>query len=76
MRDFVKKSIKGGRCNAFNQHYNSEIWDEVFIIASKKVNVNGDICENLEKYFEFLNEHEKQNAKEFDTKYDDYRDIN
>ena len=76
MRNFVRKSIKGGRCNAFNQHYKSEISDEVFNIISKELNVNGNICNLLEKYFEFLNKYEKQYAKEFDSNYDDYRDIN
>ena len=76
MRIFVKKRIKGGRCNAFNQRYKSEISDEVFNIISKELNVNGNICEILEKFFELLNEHEKQNAEEFDSKFDDYRDIN
>ena len=27
MRNFVRKAFKGGRCNAFNQHYKSEISD-------------------------------------------------
>ena len=76
MRHFVRYSIKGGRCNAFNQHYKSEIRDEVFNIFSKELNVNGNICNLLEKYFELLNEHEKLYPKEFDSKYDDYRDIN
>ena len=75
MRNFVRKAIKGGRCNAFNQHYKSEISDEVFNIISKEMNVNGDECEILEKYFEFLNKHEKEYKKEFDSKYNDYRDI-
>ena len=75
MRNFVRKSIKGGRCNAFNQHYKCEISDEVFNIISKELNVNGNICEILEKYFKFLNKYEKQIAKELDSKYDDYRDI-
>ena len=48
----------------------------MFNIISKVLNVNGDIFEILEKFFEFLNEHEKQNAKEFNSKHDDYRDIN
>ena len=76
MRNFVRKSIKGGRCNAFNQHYKSEISDEVFNIISKELNVNGNICDILEKFFKFLNKYEKQYAKEFDSKYDDCRDIN
>ena len=75
MRNFVRKAIKDGRCNAFNQHYKSEISDEVFKIISKELNVNGNICEILEKYFEFLSKYEKQHAKEFDSKYNDYRDI-
>ena len=29
----------------------------------------------MEKYFEFLNKYEKQYAEEFDSKYDDYRDL-
>ena len=75
MRNFVRKAIKGGRCNAFNQHYKSEISDEVFNIISKELNVNGNKCEILEKYFKFLNKYEEQYAKELDSKYDDYRDI-
>ena len=76
MRDFVRKAIQGGRCNAFNQRYKSEIVDEVFNIISKELNVEGNECDILEKYFEFLNKYEKQYGKEFDSNYDDYRDIN
>ena len=76
MRNFVRKAIKGGRCNAFNQHYKSEISDEVFNIISKELNVNGNVSDLLEKYFKFLNKNEKQYGKEFDSRYDDYRDIN
>ena len=47
----------------------------MFKIVSKKLNVIGNICEILEKYSEILNKLEKQNAKEFDSKFDDYRDI-
>ena len=75
MRNFVRKSIKGGRCNAFKKHYKSEGSDEVFDIISKELNINGNISEFIEKYFEFLNEHEKQYTKEFDSKFDDYKDI-
>ena len=75
MRNFVREAIKGGRCNAFNQHFKSENSDEVFIIISKELNVNGNICEIFGKYFKLLNKYEKQYAKKFDSKYDDYRDI-
>ena len=49
MRNFVRKSIKGGRCKAFNQHYISEISDEVFNVISKEFNINGNVCDILEK---------------------------
>ena len=47
------------------------------ILFEKEMKVNSNnICEILEKYFEYSKEHEKQSAKDFDSKYDDYRDIN
>ena len=51
----------------------------MFNIVSKELNVDnvsGNVCDILEKYFEFLNKHEKEYKKEFDSNYDDYRDIN
>ena len=74
-RNLVRKANKGGRCNAFNLHYKSEVSDKVFNIILKEFNVNGNICEILEKCFEFLNKYEKKYAKEFDSKYGDYRDF-
>ena len=76
MRNFVRKAIKGGRCNAFNQYYKSEISDEVFNIISKQLNVNSNICDLQEKYFKVLNKYEKQYGKEFNSRFDDYRVIN
>ena len=75
MRSFLRNAIEGGRCNDFNQHYKSDISDEVFNIISKELNVSGNICDLLEKYFKFSNKYAKQYAKEFDSKYDDFRDI-
>ena len=75
MRNFARKSIKGGRCNAFNQRYKSEISGEVFNIISKELSVKGNEYEILEKVFEFSNEYEELYTKEFDSKHDDYRDI-
>ena len=48
----------------------------MFNIISKELNVNGNICDLLEKCFKFLNKYEKQYGKEFDSRYDNYRDIN
>ena len=45
MRKFVRNSIKGGRCKAFNQHYKSETSDEMFNNISKEIKDNGNVCE-------------------------------
>ena len=78
MRYFVRQSIKGGRCSALNQYYKSNISKEVFNIISKELNVNGndeDVCEIINKYFEYTNEQRKLLEDEYDSKFKDYRDI-
>ena len=75
MRNFVRQRIKGGRCTALNQYYKTTISDEVFIIISKEIGVNGNICEILDKYFEYTIKHRKIIGNEYDSQFDDYRDI-
>ena len=59
MRHFVVQSIKGGRCSVLNQYYKSNISDEVFSVISKELNINGNVSEVLEKYFDYKNNVEK-----------------
>ena len=75
MRKFVRNSIKGGRCNAFSQKYQSEVSDEVFKSISNELDGIVNIFDILETYFEFLSRNEKLYAKAFDSKYEDYREI-
>ena len=77
MRNFVRQSIKGGRCSALNQYYRSNISQEVFNIISKELNVNGkdNVCEFIDKYFEYTNKQRKITEDEYDSKFEDYRDI-
>ena len=56
IRHFVRQGIKSGRCTSLNQHYKSTISDEVFNNISKELDLNGNICEILDKYFEYTNE--------------------
>ena len=76
MRDFVRKSMKGGRCSALNQYYKSNISQEVFNIISKELNVNGNdnVCEIINKYFEYTNKQRKIIEAEYDSKFNDYRE--
>ena len=76
IKKFARDSSKSGRCNAFTQHCKSELSDEVFNIFSRNLNIIRNICKLLETYSEFLNKNEKLYAKEFVSKYEDYKDIN
>ena len=52
MRHFVRQSIKEGRCSAPNEYFKSSVSEEVYNISSKELNVNGNVCEITDKYFE------------------------
>ena len=43
-------------------------------INSKELDNNGNVCENLEKYFEYTNKHRKIIENEYDSQFYDYRD--
>ena len=64
MKHFVRQNIKGDRCGSFNQYYKSTISDEVFNFNSKELGVNGNVCETLDKYFEYTNKHRKIKEEE------------
>ena len=55
MRHFVRQSIKGGRCGSYNQYYKSNISDEVLKNVSKESDINGSVCEVLDKCFDNTN---------------------
>ena len=46
----------------------------MFKIISKELNVNGNVCEILEKIFEYTNKHRKIGENEYDAQFNDYRD--
>ena len=46
----------------------------MFNIISKQLDTNGNVCEILEKYFEYTNKHRKTIENEYDSQFNDYRD--
>ena len=75
MRHFVRKSISGGPwTSSLNQYYKSTTSDEVFKIISKELDNNGNVCEIIDKYFEFTNKHTKILDNEYDSQFKDYND--
>ena len=75
MRWFVRQSIKGGRVCAFNQNYKSKICDEVLKIISKELKFEGTVYDKIEAYMKYKKHHEEIIQKEYENKYNDYRDI-
>ena len=71
LRHFVRRSIKGGRSSVLNQYYTSTISDDVFNIISQELNVQDNICEIIDNYFEFTNKHGKIKKKEYDSQVKD-----
>ena len=45
-------------------------------IVSKELDKIGDICEILDKYFEYVNIQKKIAENEYDSQFEDYRDVN
>ena len=48
----------------------------MFNIVSEELNVNGNICEILEEFFEYTKKHRKIMENEHHSQFKDYRDIN
>ena len=74
MRWFVRLSIKGGRVCAFNQYYKSKHCDDILKIINEELAVKGTIYDTVEAYMEYKNKHFKIFEKEYEDKFDDYRD--
>ena len=53
MRHFVRQAAYGGRVCAFNQFYKSKICDDILIIISNKLNVEGNTYEKIEAYMNY-----------------------
>ena len=75
MRPFVRQCLKGIRCVSLNPRYKSSLSDKVFDIILEKLNVNGKVCENIDKFFEYTNKL-KKTEKKYDSQFKDYRDNN
>ena len=73
VRWFVRQSIKGGRICAFNQYFKSKICDDILFIVSEELNVRGNIYDIIEAYLNYKNKHFRLIEKEYESKFDDYR---
>ena len=75
IRWFVGQSIKGGRVCSFNQYYRSKICDEVLKTLSDELNLKRNVYDIVEAYMKYKNHHLKNIKEEYESKFNDYIDI-
>ena len=76
MRCFVRQSIKGGLVCALSQYYKSKHCDDILKIINKELAVKRTVYDTIEAYREYKNKHFKIFEKEYENKFDDFRDEN
>ena len=76
MRWFLRQSNKGGKVCSFNQYYKSKHCDDILKIINKELAVKGTVYDTIEAYMEYKNKHFKIFQKEYESKFNDYRDEN
>ena len=76
MRWFVRQSKKGGRVCAFNQYYKSKHFKDIKKIISKFLDVKGTVYEIFEEYLKYKKKKYDIFEKEYEARFDDYRDEN
>ena len=77
VRDFIRKSIKGGRCGAFNRYFESKQCEEILNIIKKHLKIkDNEISIIIDKYLKYINTKREEFKLEFKNGEKDYRKIN
>ena len=77
VRDFIRKSIKGGRVGAFNRYFESNQFDEIMSTIKKHLKINDNEISNIiDKYLKYINTKRNEFKLEFENGEKDYRKIN
>ena len=75
MRWFVRRSIKRGRVCSFSQYCKSKIGGDILKISSQELKVEGNVYDKIEAYMKYKNKRLKIFKEEYESKFDNYRDI-
>ena len=77
VRDFIRKSIKGGRVGAFNRYFESNQFNEIMSTIKKHLKINDNEISNIiDKYLNYINTKRNKFILEFENDEKDYRKIN
>ena len=74
VRSFIRKSIKGGKCGAFNRYFESNQFDEIMSTIKKHLKINdNEISDIIDKYLNYIITKREKFKTEFENGEKDYR---
>ena len=77
VRDFIRKSIKGGRVGAFNRYFESNQFEEILNIIKKPLKINdNEISYIIDEYLKYINTKLDKFRLQFENGEKDCRKIN
>ena len=77
MRDFIRKSIKGGRCGAFIRYFESNQCEKILNTIKKHLKINDNEISNIiDKYLKYFNTKRDEYTLKFENGEKDYRKTN
>ena len=77
VRDFIRKSIKRGRCGAYNKYFESKQFDELLSTIKTHLKINDkEISNIIDTYLKYINNKHNEFKLEFKNNEKDHRKIN
>ena len=77
VRDFLRRSIKGGRCGSCNKYFEFKQFDEIMLTTKKQLKINeNEISIIVDEYLKYINVKRDEFKLEFESGEKDYRKIN
>ena len=75
---FVRQAAYGGLVCAFNQYYRSKTSRDILKVLSKELNLDAkeNVYKIIEAFMQYKKDHLKINKEEYESRFNDYRDIN
>ena len=77
VRDFIRRSIKGGRCGAFIRYFESNQCENILNTIKKLLKIDdNEISKIIDEYLNYINTKRKEYTLEFENGEKDYRKLN
>ena len=73
VRDFIHKSVHGGRVFALNRRFVSSIFNDILIILEKYSSKKLELSDMIEEYFNRIKKVREYYIKKYESRFNDYR---